>query len=305
MPPRDDAMPKTHINQYKRQDVFRCSHKAHFRFEKSVSVYHVLKEKECFPQGCLYFVWKCKLLNKGNSCPKGYQHVGRDCFSCKNYFDEKMNYQPEILLDPEGYRKFERELEEFEEWLQETRGKWVEFSGTVKAVKPHFRKITFGAKQTISFSGFLISFAEGYIDRAFFEDHIFVSISRLTQQNLRLAAGDEVEFQARLGISRGRIVLDRIRHVEFLHKENSKAPTVSEALVARSTGTEFDCQPEKCMICDKGCLLDVVDKADTKSPVRRHLYCLAGVENPDECVYRLLKKIESEKELRYPSEQES
>jgi hypothetical protein len=172
-------------------------------------------------------------------------------------------------------------------------------------VKPHFRKITFGSKQTISFSGFLISFAEGYIDRTFFQDHVFVSISRLTQQNLRFAAGDEVEFQARLGTDRGRIVLDRIRHIDFLQRENRKAPTVSEALVARSTGTEFDCQPEKCMICEKGCLLDVVDRAGTKSPVRRHLYCLAGVENPDDCVYHLVKKIEREKELRYSSEQES
>ncbi len=295
-------MPKVLINQYKRQDIFRCSHKAHFRFEKNVSVYHVLKEKGCFPQGCIYFLWKCRLLNKGNSCPKKYRHVGRDCFSCKNYFDEKIDYQPETLLDPEQYRKFERDLEEFEEWLEETRGKWVEFSGTINSVKPHFRKIRFGSKETISFPGFLISFTEGYLDRTLFDDHIFVTTSRRTQQNLKFARGDQVEFQARLGTDRGRIVLDRIRHIDFVNKENQAAPTVSQALVAKSTGTEFDCQPEKCMMCENGCLLDVIERGGKKSPVRRHLYCLAGVENPEECVYHLVKRMEREKELRYSTE---
>jgi hypothetical protein len=295
-------MPKVLINQYKRQDVFRCSHRAHFRFEKNVSVYHVLKEKKCFPQGCIYFLWKCHLLNKGHSCPKKYQHVGRGCFSCKSYFDEKINYQPENLLDSEAYKKFQRDLEDFEEWLDEIKGNWVEFSGTVNSVKPHFRKIRFGSKETISFPGFLISFSEGYLDRTFFEDHLFVTVSRRTQQNLRFAKGDRVDFQARLGIDRGRIVLDRIRHIDFLHKEKDTAPTVSQALVAQKTGTEFDCQPEKCVMCEKGCLLDVVEKTEETSPVKRHLFCLMGVENPEECIYQLVKKMDKEKELRYSTE---
>ena len=291
-------MPKVLINQYKRQDVFRCSHKAHFRFENNVSVYHVLKEKRCFPEGCIYFLWKCQLLNKGKSCPKRYQHVGRDCFSCKNYFDEKIIYQPEIILNPEDYKKFERDLEEFEEWLNETVGRWVEFSGTVNSVKPHFRKIKFGSKETLSFPGFLISFKEGYLDRVFFKDHIFVTISRRTQQNLKFARGDEVEFQARLRTDRGRIVLERIRYVEFPHKEKALPWSLSQALVAKNTGKEFDCQPEKCMLCENGCLLDVVEKTDKSSPIRRHLFCLIGVENPEECVYHLIKKIEKDSILK-------
>jgi hypothetical protein len=283
-------MPKVLINQYKRQDVFRCSHQAHFRFEKNVSVYHVLKEKKCFPEGCIYFLWKCTLLNKGKSCPKGYRHVGRDCFSCKNYFDEKIIYRPEIILDEKGYKKFERELEEFEEWLEATVGKWVEFSGTVNSVKPHFRKIKFGSKEALNFPGFLISFKEGYLDRVFFKDHIFVTISKKTQQNLKFARGDEVEFKAWLRTDRGRIVLERIRYVEFLHKEEAISWSLSQALVAKNTGKELDCQPERCMMCENGCLMDVVEKADKSSPIRRHLFCLMGVENPEECVYHLVIK---------------
>ena len=282
-------MPKVLINQYKRRDVFQCSHKAHFRFEKNVSVYHVLKEKKCYPEGCIYFLWKCQLLNKGNSCPKKYQHVGRDCFSCKNYFDEKIIYQPEIALSPEDYKKFERDLEEFEEWLNDTVGRWVEFSGTVNSVKPHFKKIRYGPKEALSFPGFLISFKQGYLDRVFFEDHIFITISRKTQQNLKFAPGDEVEFKARLRTDRGRIVLERIRYVEFLHKEEEPSWTLSQALVAKNTGREIDCQPEKCMMCENGCLLDVVEKTEGRSNIRRHLFCMAGVENPEECIYHLGK----------------
>jgi len=134
--------------------------------------------------------------------------VGRDCFSCKNYFEEKIMYQPEIILDEEGYKKFESDLEEFEEWLEGTTGKWVEFSGTVNSVKPHFRKKRFGRKEILEFPGFLLSFKEGYLDRVFFKDHIYVTISRRTQQNIKFARGDEVEFKARLRTDRGRIVMD-------------------------------------------------------------------------------------------------
>lgn len=298
-------MPKVLINQYKRQDVFRCSHTAHFRFEKNVSVYHVLKEKECFPEGCIYFLWKCRLLNKGNSCPKKYKHVGRDCFSCKNYFDEKILHQPEIILDEEAYKKFQLDLEEFEDWLEQNVGKWVEFSGIINSVKPHFKKVRYGSRESLSFPGFLISFREGYIDRTFFDDNIYLTVSRRTQQNLKFARGDEVDFQARLRTDRGRIVLERVRYVEFPHKEKEESWTQSQALVAKSTGTEIECQPEKCVMCENGCLLDVVEKTDKISPVKRHLFCLEGIENPEECLYHLVKRMKKEKELRYSSEGEN
>jgi hypothetical protein len=294
-------MLKVLINQYKRQDVFRCSHKAHFRFEKSVSVYHVLKEKNCFPQGCIWFLWKCTLLNKGQSCPKKYQHVGRDCFSCKNYFEEKIIYQPDIMLNPVGYKKFKSDLEEFEEWLERVRGKWVEFSGTVNSVKPHFRKIRYGVKEVLNFPGFLISFKEGYLDRVFFKDHIFVTISRRTQQNLKFASGDDVEFKARFMTDKGRIVLERIKYVEFLHKEEETSWSLSQALVAKNTGTEFDCQPERCMLCENGSLLDVVEKTGNNSSIKRHLFCLLGMEDPETCVYHLAKKIKEYKEPKCSS----
>jgi len=286
-----DIMQKVLINQYKRQDIFQCGHKAHFKFEKNVSVYHVLKEKGCYPEGCVYFLWKCMLLNKGHSCPKGYKHVGRNCFSCKNYFDEKISYQPEILLVKEEFEKFQRDLEEFEDWLQSAVGKRIEFSGTVNSVKPHFKKKRLGSKEILTFPGFLVSFKQGYLDRVFFQDHIFLTISRKTQENLKFAKGDKVEFEAILRTDKGRIILEKIRHVEFLEKKREGFWNSSEAIVAKNTGTELDCQPEKCLVCEKGCLLDVVEKDGGHSKTYRHLFCLAGVTDPEACVYHLAKKI--------------
>jgi hypothetical protein len=284
-------MQKVLINQYKRQNVFQCGHKSHFKFEKNVSVYHVLKEKGCYPEGCIYFLWKCKLLNKGHSCPKGYQHVGRNCFSCKNYFEEKISYQPEMLLDKEEFGNFQRDLEEFEDWLESVVGKRIEFSGTVNSVKPHFRKKILGSKEILAFPGFLISFKEGYLDRVFFEDYIFLSISIKSQENLKFAKGDKVEFEATLRTDKGRIILEKIGHVGFLEKKGEAFWNESLALVAKNTGTELDCQPEKCLVCENGCLLDVVEKEGERSKIHRHLFCLAGVGDPEACVYPLAKKM--------------
>lgn len=61
-------------NQYKRLDVFRCKLDFHEAFDGKVSVYHVLKVKRCLHEGCFYFKWHCRLLEKGarcRSCPQG------------------------------------------------------------------------------------------------------------------------------------------------------------------------------------------------------------------------------------------
>jgi len=288
-------MQRTLKNQYKRQDVFRCSHKAHFKFEKSVSVYHVLLEKKCFPQGCLYFFWKCRLLNKGNSCPKGFEHVGKKCFGCREYYEEKVCYQPELLLKQEEFEKFKKSLEEYQEWLEEVSGKDVEFSGEVNSVKPHLKKIIYPKGVSLKFKGFLLSFKKGWIDRVFFDDYLYARISVGAQRRLNFSRGDKLDFKARLIVDRGRIVLERVRYVEFSEKAGSPSWDLSEALVARSTGTEFDCQPERCLVCEKGCLLDVVDKSSFKEKIYRHLFCLAGTEDPENCLYDLKKKLEMEK----------
>jgi len=282
-------------NQYKRQDIFRCSHKAHYKFEKNVSVYHVLLEKKCFPQGCLYFFWKCRLLNKGRSCPKGFEHVGRKCFGCKEYYEEKVCYQPELLLKQNEFEKFKNSLEEYEEWLGEVSGRDVEFSGEINSIKPLLKKTIYPRGTSLKFKGFLLNFKNGWINRVFLDDYLYAWVSVGVQKKQNFSKGDKLDFKARLLIDRGRIVLGKVRYVEFSEKTDKLSWDLSEALVAKSTGTELDCQPERCLACEKGCLLDVVDKSAHTEKAYRHLFCLAGIKDPENCVYDLKKKLEMEK----------
>jgi hypothetical protein len=288
-------MQKVLTNQFKRQDVFRCSFKSHFKFENNVSVYHVLKEKNCYPSGCVYFVWKCKFLNKGESCPKGFSHVGRKCFGCPHYFEEKLSFQPEIVLEREKFEDFQRDLEDFEYWLETVLGKEVEFSGTINSVKPNLTKIMDKDKEIFLLKGFLLNFREGYLGRVFFDDFIYVRISKKLQEKYQFSSKDKLEFKGILSLNKGRIVLQKVRQIEILEKINLAVWNLSNSLVAKNTGTEFDCQPEKCLACEKGVLVDVSEKRGFDEKRYRHLFCLAGMENPGICVYQLYKKMERAK----------
>jgi hypothetical protein len=297
-------MQKILINQHKRQDVFRCGHKAHFKFDKNVSVYHVLRERNCFPQGCIYFLWKCQLLNKGRRCPKGYEHVGRKCFGCKYYYEDKVCHQPEVILENQEFEEFKKSLEEYEEWLESVVGKDVEFSGEINTVKPHLKKIITGSRRSMFFKGFLLSFKQGFVNRVFFDDYTYASVSTKSHEKNRFARGDKVDFLARLRVDHGRIVLDKIRRIEFTEKRDAPSWDFSQAIVAKNVGTELDCQPEKCLRCEKGCLLDVVERSESKDKISRHLFCLAGTEDPEVCFYDLKKKVEKERTKQEASEDE-
>ncbi len=108
---------------------------------------------------------------------------------------------------------------------------------------------------------------------------------------MKFATGDKVEFEATVRTDRGRIILEKMRHVEFTEKKEAASWNSSQAVVAKSTGTELDCQPEKCLVCENGSLLDVVERDGERLKTCRHLFCLAGVTDPENCVYRLAKKI--------------
>ncbi|MDH4223557.1 MAG: hypothetical protein OEV55_08470 [candidate division Zixibacteria bacterium] len=290
-------MQRTLVNQHKREDVFRCGHTSHFKFENSVSVYHVLKEKKCFPQGCIYFQWKCRVLNKGNGCPKRYKHVGKSCFSCKYYYEEKLCYQPEVLLNEQGFKIFKRELEDYDVWLEELLTKRVTVGGVVNSIKPHLRKKIFHKKEKMSFLGFLVSFKSGYIDRVFFNDYFYLNLTPGTRKRHPLNSGDKIDFFARLKSDRGRIVFYHPEEIEITPQETETEPAhnselnSSEILVARKTGTEFDVQPEKCFACDRGILLDISEEDLKRKRFYRHLFCLEGIKNPESCLYDLKKKI--------------
>jgi len=275
------------INQYKRLDVFRCNYQSHAKFENKVSVYHVLKVKKCYPQGCIYFKWKCRLINKGKRCIKGYNYIGKNCYGCSYYYDIKVHSQPIIKLSPDKYQEFLEELQLFEDWLDEIENHTVNFWGKIDVVKPRLHKIISPAGNNLKLNGFTLVFREAYFDNTHFEDLCYAIISPDPQRRFKFVGGDEVEFQAIVQVDRGRILLRKLRHIDFVNRSDNSALTYSEALVQKRTATLFYKQQKKCLTCAHGILIDVYDQSNTKQIRRRELFCLKGITDPELCCYLL------------------
>lgn len=272
-------------NPFKRFDIFRCKYHSHARFDYRVSPYHVLRVKNCYPDGCLYFKWRCDLLNKGQTCLKGFKHVGRKCFGCKHYYDEKVNHHPELLVSQDEYLAFLEEIEELEDWLDSKSGKSVEFWGVVKTVKPRLLKEINADKSSIYLDGYLLHFDDVYLDNLHWEDHCYVRIYADQQERFKFAPGDDVEFSCRVEMDQGRLVFNKIRRIEFRSKSPKEFWTNSKALVAKNTMKFLPEQMQKCIHCPSGVLIDVIDKSSPKWVRKRELYCLKSIENPDICPY--------------------
>ncbi|MDZ7261625.1 MAG: hypothetical protein ONB05_05915 [candidate division KSB1 bacterium] len=271
------------INQYKRLDVFRCNYQSHAKFENRVSVYHVLKVKHCYPQGCLYFQWHCQRLNKGESCIKGYTYMGRLCSGCRYYYDVKVHHQPQIILSESEYQLFLEELEAFEDWLATIEGHEVNFGGTIESVKPRFMKTIRSDGSQVKLVGYLVQFKEGYVDTVHLEDRCYALISVEQQERNKFAGGDVVEFKSWLKLDQGRLIFPRMKAVEWVEKSPNGAWTYSQALVAKKTSTIFHKQPLRCLSCPKGALVDVEDHSGPKVQKRRELFCLEGIADPEYC----------------------
>lgn len=276
------------INQYKRLDVFNCNYKSHSKFENKVSVYHVLKVKKCYPQGCVYFKWKCELINKGRRCIKGYNFVGKKCYGCSYYHDIKVHSQPIVKLSEQKYQEFLEELQLYEEWLYETENHTVNFLGRIDNVKPRLQKNISASESSLKLTGFTLIFREAYFDNTHFQDLCYVNLSPVLQQRYKFAAGDEVEFRAVVQLNRGRILLKKLRNIEFVTRSHNHAWTHSDALVVKQTATFFTHQPRKCLNCAHGVLVDVFDQSQSGTKPKRELYCLEGIVDPELCCKLLL-----------------
>jgi len=274
---------RTTVNHYKRQDVFKCVQQAHARFENKVSVYHVLKEKGCYPRGCIYFMWKCRKLNKGRSCPRKFKHVGRKCFGCKEFYDEKVINCPEVALSDEEFSKFMRDLGEFETWLEDLKGIEVNFSGTIYSVKPKMRQVVQGNRGHIVLNGFVLIFREAFFDLVKFEDLCYLTISKGLQAKYRFSKGDKIDFYARVSVDRGRLILKRPNRIEIDERGEGETWSWDKALVAARTASPIPYQLEKCFACDRGCLLDTIERTNAGDRHKRQLFCLEGIKNPMLC----------------------
>lgn len=282
------------INPYKRLDIFKCKSLGHAKFENRVSVHHVLRVKKCFPQGCIYFLWRCKLLNKGNSCPKGYTHVGRNCFGCKEYFDEKIHNQPILLVNQNEYEEFLDELDDFEDWLESIHGKFAEIKGTILTIKPALTKIIHNQSSHLNLNGYFIHFDEAFIDTVHWEDHCYAFIYPDMQERFKFAPGDTIEFRSKIELDQGRLVFKKLNSIEFDYRSENPTWSNSHALVLKHTIFPFDHQPKKCQQCDQGVLVDVIDKSRPRWERSRELFCLKSFPDPEVCYYEVEKKLVEE-----------
>ena len=274
-------------NEYKRSDIFLCTNRAHARFGKRVSVYHVLKVRKCYPNGCVYFYWRCKKLNKGESCPRGYSHVGRKCFGCKEFYDVKITNHLQLAVDSSGWENFRRDLEDFENWVQEVQGKELSINGRIDGVKPHVVRSN-GAG--LSLRGFILTFREVFIDRTHFEDFAYADVSVAQMRRYRFSPGDRMEFLASVQLDQGRVVFRKLHRIEFDEHQPNRKWNETDTVVSVSTAAELPGQPEKCHFCPHGVLVDVKGYGGNGNEGRR-LYCLEGVRDPEECPLAVLDRL--------------
>ena len=281
------------INQYKRTDIFRCKLQSHQSFAGRVSAYHVLKVKKCLPEGCIYFKWRCRLLEKGARCEKGYNYPGKNCTNCRFYYDEKLHKIPEVQLDDSSYRLFQEELEEFEDWLRDNLGRRLEIYGRINFVGPRLVKTVYPKHSRLSLRGYLVNFAECFLGRTRMEDFVYLPIGSGVQHRLCLARGDLVTFEAEPALDEGRLVLTRPGRWEIDERGPERfEPERSQALVDAHSAELLEEQSERCISCERGRLVDVYERElDGGRFLGRELYCLEGVAEPERCCYSALKKL--------------
>ena len=270
------------INQYKRLDVLRCSQEAHRSFQGRVSVYHVLKEKACFPQGCLYFLWRCIRLEKGVTCVHKYNYIGKNCKGCTYYDEEKIHLQPEMILSGDEYSRFLDDFDDFESWLESVRYKRLSLTGKIKTVKPWFERFI-GHQEKIRLLGYLLVFRQGYIGLNSFQDTFYVRISERMMRQYQFKPKMKVEMTGEIREDRGRIIIHRPAQLELISRGWGNTWSKEKALVAVRTATLMTTQPEFCLSCRWGALADTTNELENPPRRTRNLYCLKGIVNPEGC----------------------
>lgn len=270
-------------NAYKRLHIFKCVHEAHRGFESRMSAHHILNRKGCFPRGCFHFRSHCKLFKQGKPCYRGYKRMKRSCNGCRYFYEEKIHNHPELMVSEAEYQDFRRELDLFEDWLMAHREREHDIHGRIDGVKPLFHKRVFDKGESFAFSGFLLIFTELFIGMDHMEDHVYVRLSPKTYNGLKFGAGDVISARATLHVDDGRLVLRRLKRIDI--EERGEAPlwNQSKALVTRETATQMPTQPDGCVQCPFGALVDVDDHRYSELRNYRQLYCLRGVPDHRVC----------------------
>ena len=280
------AMQQSWRNLYKVSDLFFCPHRLHKHHESGTSVWHVVKYKECYPNGCVSFAWKCRKFDDGHKCPRSKKHVGKDCSSCSFFYDLKLAYSPELKAESSEYDRFRKDFAEFEEWVREMSGKRIEVRGKIKSVNPLLTNHGSNGSLRIACRGALLSMVDGIFGYDLCRDPFYARLSFDVYDRAKLAVGDEIDMMGQLEIDRGRFVFGKVGNIDIVRTENGETIPSSQLKQAKFTGTVIDGQPAKCLRCPHGLLIDS-SQSDGRSSPRRLLYCTKGVADYHFCPYNV------------------
>jgi hypothetical protein len=273
-------------NPYKRKDVFRCRHEAHRRFGGKVSAHHVLREKKCWPFGCIYFLWHCARLEKGGRCPHRFTVPGRKCAGCTHYIEEKLHFQPELAADQAAFGRFLEDREAFDAWFEKACSVRQNVAGRIAAVKPWFERSVEAWGASLRLRGYLLVIRRGFIGMEALDDVFYVRVPRTLMAQHRFVAKMKIELSGELREDRGRMVILHPKAVEILNRGWGYIWTDDHALVAVRTAALLKEQPDLCLSCPWGALADVVDRSDGDEKKYRNLYCLKGITDHEACYVR-------------------
>lgn len=277
-------------NLYKKNNIFICKHDIHKHFSSKISVYHILEKKKCYPDGCVYFKWKCKVLAKKKKCHRNFTKVGKNCFSCKYFYEEKIHQFPQIVIDQNEKTEFEYRYAEFCDWINSLKDKRVFCEAIIDSIAPDFVLYNNNGKYNIGLRGFLLIFKEGFIDDQHFEDTFFLHLNSNTQNKFRFREEDELEFKANVKIVDGKLELFSAGSFNFYLRGKTKPLLKSDLLVSISTATTFAQPYPKCHSCKFSILPKIQNVHFGK---KRVLVCTKGINEPDYCVERLEKKLQN------------
>lgn len=254
-----------------------------------MSVYHTLV-KDCFPNGCTYFRWKCRELERRKKCYRGYTHVGKNCFDCR-FFDEEKLDRTLVKVPGVDFDEFLDELHEFEDWIRDVEHREHWCLGRIRSVKPHLRQTWYPAPQGTrrehtNLLGYLVGFGDVFVGNDHLDDVAYAIVGRDLQERLRFRSGDRMEFRGTLALKNGRIVFQHLKQISFTDRgPDDDTWTDSRSLVAKATGTTLVHQAEKCYACDRGLLIDVIDRTGRDEETHHRIFCLEGMPSAAACTY--------------------
>lgn len=282
-------------NFFKRQDVFRCYHELHKKFSNVVSVWHVMEGRGCYPQGCISFYLKCKILQKSKKCFKGFKKPGNLCQNCKFLIEEKNHYIPKVILKEEDWKEFKFKYNKFLFWIRSFEGKVVKFYSKIESIKPYVKHIYFEKGSKFLIKGYILTLKWAYIEKDFFDDKIFLYIPKSKIWKIKRLNFNEIEGFAFFQISNGNLFLSNPRNISSLRGENLKFIEDENFFLKIKLGSIFKTHFEKCFICEKGVPSIVENQIKNKFIPKKEIICLEGYSSPFLCLNEVYKEIKIEK----------